>query len=90
MSRLTKRSSQRAIDAFLLRVAVGDMYEATANDLDLTASCVCGRRMRPRVGRCATCAAAEVKLLGVDVLSVYRSDFKVQDGCVVRNDWRRK
>lgn len=75
-----------------MRTAIGDMYEATANRNDLTATCACGRSMRRRVGRCGTCAAAELKTLGVDVLKDerYRSKFKVVDRRIVRvkGAWR--
>lgn len=92
MSRCTKRSSPGAIEAFNRRVALGDLIEATAYDRDLTGVCGCSRPMRPRVGRCGTCAAAELKSLGVDVLQDerYRSKFAVVDRCIVRvkGAWR--
>ena len=92
MSRCTKRSSQSSLDDFRRRVALGDLIEATAPRADLTAVCMCSRAMRPRVGRCGTCAAAELKTLGVDVLKDerYRSKFKVVDRRIVRvkGAWR--
>lgn len=84
MSRCTKRSSKSAMDAFKRRVAMGDLYEATAPRAKFDGVCECSRPMRKRVGRCGTCAAAELKTLGVDPLG---SAFRVREKCVERV-WR--
>lgn len=92
MKRRSKRASERAVRSLAMRTAIGDLIEATAPRADLTAVCMCSRAMRPRVGRCGTCAAAELKTLGVDVLKDerYRSKFKVVDRRIVRvkGAWR--
>jgi len=84
MSRCTKRISKSSLDDFRRRVALGDLMEATARRADLDGVCECSRPMRKRVGRCGTCAAAELKVLGFDVL---RNGFVVRNGAVERA-WR--